>query len=84
MNQLLPEDWHGAIRGKTSHVFKNPGPSEVAKAMEENYKNAPDVRMMVDRGGLGDLYLWNSNESHTDFMNKFKKDLKGEAVPLYY
>lgn len=82
--QQLKEEWYGDLN-KSDAVFKNPNPSEVKEVVSNMPKsNRGVIRAFVDRGGLGDLYIFTSEETHTGFLRKFsEKIFKGTYVPLY-
>lgn len=70
--------------GGPTDIYKNPSPSEFAKLVKDNPEY---LRGYVDKGGLGDLYVFDTGgrfNTHDDFKDFTKKNKTGEIVLLVF
>lgn len=65
-------------------IFKNPSKKESEEISNEQDKwDSRKLRGFVDRGGLGDLYVWTPDVEHLEVMRILKTKMKGEIIPVY-
>ena len=86
----IDEKWvavHGKEAGYQRNIYKNPSKAEVQtiRASESTY--APGIlRVLLDRGGMGDLYMCSADITHQMILRALEpqyKYLKKPILPLY-
>jgi len=68
-------------------VYINPSLAEVREMVKSSQYKASKTRCIVDRGGMGNLYMASGDMNHGDLIQALTKPgitLKGELLDLYY
>ena len=92
MKLKLSEEFLDTVKagGQLIDVYKNPTAKEYADSLwtDDAWKADPlkiQSRGVVDKGGLGNVYIWNTGMTHDDGMRIGLKGvrLSGDILPIY-